>query len=151
MSVREATVWDVLPALGLAEVYFEEARLHLCAPYDLDLAAGRLLQAVEDPDQLLLVAVHCEEVVGVLWGAYGPFMPWSSVCIAHDIVVYLIPERRGSMLGARMVQKFQEWSESKGAFECRLSIASGINEDKTGAMYQRLGYDHLGSQYRRRL
>ena len=151
MSVREAGVLDVLPALALAEKYFQEAGDHLNTPYNLDLAAGRLLQAIDDPDQILLVYLSDGVVRGVLWGAYGPFIPWSLSCITHDIVVYVEPDCRGGLGGVRLIQKFQVWSESKGASECRLSIASGINEDKTGAMYQRMQYQHLGSQYRRKL
>jgi len=151
MPVREATTLDVLPALQLAERYFQEAGEHIGTPYDLDLAAGRLLLAVEDPDQILLVYTHRGKVVGVLWGAYGPFIPWSTTCITQDIVVYVAPESRGSMGGVQLIRRFQVWSEIKGAFECRISIASGLTEERTGAVYNRLGYEHLGSHYRRRL
>lgn len=151
MSVREATVWDVMPAMKLGERYVVEAGAYIDIPYDPELAAGRMLEAISDDNQLFLVLVKEGGVVGLLWAAYGPFLIWSSECITTDIVVYVMPEHRGTRGSLQLLASYREWSEAKGAKEVRLSVASGIHEDKTGRLYNKLGFEHLGSQYRRKL
>lgn len=151
MSLREATVWDVMPAMKLGERYVVEAGAYIDIPYNPELAAGRMLEALQDDDQLFLVYVREGEVVGLLWAAYGPFLIWSSECIVTDIVLYVMPEYRGTKGSLSLISAYRKWAESKGAKEARLSVASGIHEDKTGRLYNKLGFEHLGSQYRRKL
>lgn len=151
MLLREATVWDVMPAMKLGERYVVEAGAYIDIPYDPELAAGRMIEAIRDDDQLFIVVLRHGEVVGLLWAAYGPFLIWSPECIATDIVVYVMPEYRGTKGSLGLIKAYREWAEDKGAKEVRLSVASGIHEEKTGKLYNKLGFEHLGSQYRRKL
>lgn len=150
--IRDATVWDALTALSLGESYVEEVMDYVNVPYDPEAAVGRMAEALHDERQLFILSITSEGyVAGMLWAICAPLLPWSSCNIALDTIVYVKPEYRGTRHGLDLVRAYESWAIDKGASEIRLSVASGIHEDKTGNFYKKLGYEHLGSQYRRKL
>lgn len=149
--VRAATELDAMPCLVLAERYMEEAGEYSGLSFDPDTAVSNMLGSVNRPDHLFLVAVSGREVVGMLWAVCSIVVPWSSDLVALDQILYVVPELRGSHVGIRLLNEYVIWAESLGAKEIRLSVASGVHEEKTGRLYNKLGYSHLGSQYRRKI
>lgn len=149
--IRNATELDALVVLKMGEDYVEETGHYVGLPYDANLAVGNMLMAIHDPRQLFILSVDPSgEVVGMLWAFCGPVLPWSPAPIAMDQIVYVKPDKRGTKHGLQLIQEYERWAVEMGAAEVRLSIASGIHEDKSGKLYEKLGYDRLGSQYRRR-
>lgn len=149
--IRTATEFDALVALQMGEAYVQETGHYVDIPYDANLAVGNMLLAIHDPRQLFLIAVDSSgEAVGMLWAFCGPALPWSPAPVAVDQIVYVDPKKRGSKHGIELIQEYEKWAVNMGAVEVRLSIASGIHEDKSGKLYEKLGYDRLGSQFRRR-
>lgn len=150
--IREVTVFDALEGLRLAEMYSEEAGDYLALEHDPDLAVARLIDAIQDDRQLFLMAFNSKgHAVGMLWAACAPILPWSLAVIAVDTVVYVDPAYRGTRHGLELIRYYEAWAEERGAREIRLSVGSGIHEEKTGKLYSKLGYEHLGTQYRRKL
>lgn len=149
--IREAVELDAIVALKMARDYVQETQEYVGIDYDPEYAVGMMMKAVQDPRQLFLISSSGPEVTGMLWGVCAPLLPWSPECIALDQIVYVRPEFRGTRHGLGLISAFDEWAVSKGAIEVRLSVASGIHEEKTGRLYRKLGYDHLGSQYRRKV
>lgn len=150
--IREATDFDALSILSLAELYMEEAGTYAGLTYSPELTVGNVMLANRDPNQLFLLSVNSKgEAVGLLWALCLAAIPWSPDKIALDQIVYVKPEYRGTKHALGLIRYYEKWAEEVGAAELRLSIASGVHEEKTGKLYSKLGYSHLGSQYRRKL
>lgn len=150
--IRKATEWDALVCLEMGKNYIEEVQDFVGLPYEDELAVGNMLNALHDPRQLFILSLDSKgNAAGMLWAFCGPMLPWSSASVAVDQIVYVRPEKRGTKHGLLLIKAYEEWANDLGAKEVRLSIASGIHEEKSGRLYEKLGYNRLGSQFRRRI
>jgi len=59
---------------------------------------------------------------------------------ASDLIVYIDPKYRGGRGFIKLIKAYEEWARSRGAVELVLSVSTGINTQKTGQLYERLGY-----------
>lgn len=144
-------MFDALDCMKMAQAYVDEAGEYSGVPYDREWAVAHMIASIESPNYLFIVTTNAEgESVGFLWAVCAPILPWSPALVAMDQIVYVRPEYRGSRHGLKLIARYQEWAEEQGAIETRLSIASGVHEDQTGRLYQKLGFEYLGSHYRRR-
>ena len=148
--IRPARFLDIPSILNLGNRYVEEevkVVAHHSASWDAIESANQLCQAVHRDDLFLYVATCDGEIVGFLWACTHPLAPWSSELVASDFMFYVVPEKRGTMLGYRLVKAYKEWAQSMSCVETRLSIASGINEERVGRMFGLLGFEHFGTVY----
>lgn len=68
---------------------------------------------------------------------------------ACDLVLYVDPEHRGSIFPVRMIRAYEIWARSIGCREAILGVSTEINTKRTGAFYERLGYDRNFPVYRK--
>lgn len=148
--IRRAVSLDVLALTTLLPKYQPETSNHTLFPVDIDHAVQRVMQAIADPESCVLVAVQGTELVGFLYAVATTFF-WSSTPVAIDQLLYVSPECRGVAHGARLIKRYEEWCRSKDIKEARMTIASGITEDRTRKLYLALGYEPLGYMYRKEL
>jgi len=152
MRVQEACIWDALAIGKLGTRYAEEACEYAGLDLDLECAIANVSIAIHSPNSLVVVLISdSNEIVGFLWGVCGKSLPWTHELIALDQIVYVLPEYRGSFGSVKLIKAYEAWALDQGASEVRLSVASGIHEDRTAGFYNKLGYTHLGSQQRRNL
>jgi GNAT superfamily N-acetyltransferase len=60
---------------------------------------------------------------------------------ASDLVIYVLPEKRGSSVLLRLVRVFEKWCfVDQGVAEVILGISTGIHAEATVRVYERLGY-----------
>lgn len=148
--IRPACFLDIPEIINLGCRYVEEEVKvvgHHTADWDAEHSACGLIDAYARPDQFLHVAVIDGEIVGFLWAVSHELAPWNPAMVASDYLFYIVPERRGTMLAPRLIKEYKAWAESIGCVEARLSIASGITEEQTGRLYQRLGFSPFGTVY----
>ena len=148
--VRPATFIDIPFLLNLGNRYCEEEvkkiKYH-SANWNVDMCANAFCMSVNDDDDFLWLGVNDGEIVGFLWATTHMMAPWNPDKVASDYIFYVVPEKRGTMIGHSLIKAYKSWAESKGCLEVRLSIASGINEERIGKMYERLGFEPFGSVY----
>lgn len=144
--IRRACVFDVPALVELGIAYSKEALYHELFPVDLDYSVQVAMQSVQDENCCVLVAVKDHKVVGFLYAAITLF-PWSRVPLAVDQLLYIAPEARGSVLGAGLIRAYEAWAKDKGLLVVRMSLASGITEERTRKLYDRLGYKQVGFTY----
>jgi len=94
----------------------------------------------------LWVAIVEGEVVGAIGGVVTPYW-WGSASYGLDMFNYLMPEHRGGLLGARLVRTLEAWAAEQGAQEMIMGVSSGIHPERTGELYQRLGYEQTAVAY----
>lgn len=99
---------------------------------------------------VVLVAESNGEVVGMMAGfALEHF--FSTDITASDVVVYVVPEARGTSAAARLIRAFEQWAVDKGASEIMLGVSTEVHSERTAAFYGRLGYPHSGHVVLKRL
>lgn len=148
--IRKACNLDVLSLSVLLPQYLQETTNHQAFTLDLEHAMSSLLSAIADPKSCVLVAVRGKSIVGFLYATVSTFF-WSKTPVAVDQLLYVTPEHRGRMYGVHLLREYESWARAQGVPEIRISIASGITEDRTRKLYQTLGYELLGYVYRKEL
>jgi GNAT superfamily N-acetyltransferase len=87
------------------------------------------------------------EIVGVLAGGISDLW-WADALIAADQVFFVLPEHRGKG-GLKLLKDFIKWA--KGFVKVKqicLNISIGGNAaDRTDALYDRLGFQRIGSSF----
>lgn len=149
MYTRQAHLLDMLLIAPLAARYAEEVKTHSEFPvildYSLDMVARTILTG-----GCFLIVFDNQKPVGFLWG-FCCAMPWNPAKLAMDTLLYVEPEYRGSRAAFKLVQAWELWAREQGATSVQLSVASGIHEERTASFYQRMGYNHIGTEYRKEL
>ena len=149
MIVRQATLLDLLIITPLGSRYTEEALGHKNYPLDIDACIHNAASTIlSDNGCFLLAFDDNKNPVGFLWG-HAHALPWSKAKLAFDTILYVIPEKRKSSAGYKLMKSWEEWAKEKDAVEVQISIASGIHEDETTSFYKRLGYSYIGKQFRK--
>lgn len=152
--IRRACFLDIPEIINLGNRYVEEevkAVAHHSAVWDANESANNLCQALTCDHLFLYVAVDDGQVVGFLWAGAHQMAPWNNVLVASDYLFYIVPEKRGTRLGYRLIKEFKAWAEALGCLEVRLSIASGINEKRVGKMFGLLGFEPFGTVFNYRV
>jgi GNAT superfamily N-acetyltransferase len=67
--------------------------------------------------------------------------------VAYDLFLYVLPEHRGSTIAKRLIAKYEQWAMQQDVLEIGIGVSSGINPERTGALYEKLGYQNVGSNY----
>lgn len=120
---------------------------------DLDVNEDKLykylIQHLHDPDCFGNLILKDEEIVGGLY-AHISEPVFSSRRIAYDQMLYVVPTFHSVKAVLRLVQSYIDWSERRGAVECRLENSSGYNQRGFGALCKRLHFVHFREGYARR-
>lgn len=113
--------------------------------------AGYLAMALDAPSRYcILVAEHDHRLVGFLAGYLESFV-FGPETIAYDTAFYVAPEHRGTTTAKRLIAAFRAWAIDRGAREIGLGISTGIDDDRVGGFYERLGWSRSGVIYKQRL
>lgn len=148
---RPACFLDIPAIINLGYKYVEEEVKptgHHSSAWDADLSAHHLCQSLTDDNIFLWVATSVGgDVVGFLWAAIHPMAPWCNTPVASDYLFYINPEYRGKYCAIGLIKAYRKWAEDKGCAEARLSLASGIKQERVGCTYELLGFEAFGSVY----
>jgi GNAT superfamily N-acetyltransferase len=133
------TAQDIPALLVLGAAMHGESRY---AKLDFDSEKLRLLgeTMLGDPDSwLALVAERDSEIIGFCIGYVAPHF-FGNDLTSGDLAIYVVPEHRGGTIGARLVKLYTSWCEARGVQEPLLGVSAGITPERTGRLYERLGY-----------
>jgi len=116
-------------------------------PFDMEMAAQNIFHNIIQSEYGFgLVAYKDTNPIGLLCGAlathyFGPAL------YAYDFAWYVTPKQRGSSTAIRMLKKFEKWAKDRGALEVHLGVTTGVSPEKTAKMFERMGYEFVGSNY----
>lgn len=148
MIIRDATFFDVPEILKLADVYIREEVEPLgyhSASWNAEMMAHNLMQSINSEGDFVQVITCDGSVIGYLWAATHCLGPWTPTLVASDYLFYITPESRGSIAAYKLIKSYKAWALGLGCVEVRLSVASGINQERTSKLYSRLGFDLFAS------
>ena len=146
-KIRPATVLDVLLMHELGQRYSDEALHHEHFPVEHEHCSRAAVDTIISDDGDILLAFNGNELIGYMWCYIGS-LPWSTKPLAFDALLYVEPQHRHGV-GVRLIKAYVEWAEQKGAIAANISIASGINNDRTVKLYEKLGFEFVGQQHRK--
>ena len=139
--IRNATTGDLPKIMELGR------QLIKATPYrdqklDIMVCGNTLGNCISSALGFAEVAVHKGEITGMFLGCAIPLF-YSKARMASDIVIYSDPKRPGD--GFRMARHFIDWAwKIPNVVEVTLSQSSGINIERTGKLYARLGLQKAG-------
>ena len=103
-------------------------------------------RVIADGNYAWFVAETDGSIAGMIGGYVCPSY-FGHDKVAHDFLVYILPEFRGGRAFILLIRAFVAWAEEMGASKIHLANSAAItNVDK---LYARLGFDCIGSIYRR--
>lgn len=148
IKIRQATLLDLLTFAPLGIRYAEEAEGHDNFPIDLEHTMQQAAVTIMSDSGCFLLAYDDNNPVGFIWG-HSRSLPWSKAKLAFDSILYVVPEKRKSSVGYKLMKAWESWAKESGAVEVQISIASGIHEEESCNFFKKLGYSYIGQQYRK--
>ena len=137
--IRPMTAQDIPALLVLGAAMHGESRY---AKLDFDSEKLRLLgeTMLGNPDSWLALVVERDgDIIGFCCGYVAPHF-FGNDLTSGDLAIYVVPEHRGGTIGARLVKLYTGWCEARGVQEPLLGVSAGITPERTGRLYERLGY-----------
>lgn len=138
----------------MADVYIREEveplRYH-SASWNAEIMAHNLMQSINDVGDFVKVITSDGCIVGYLWAATHCLGPWTHTLVASDYLFYITPASRGGLAAYRLLKAYKEWAFALGCVEVRVSIASGINQERTERLYECAGFPRHASTFNHRI
>lgn len=119
VTVRRGTITDLDGIVGCSSALFAEdagtrdPTLNVNWPREHGL--GLFMDALSDPDRLVMVAEDHDRIIGHLTGALFEPTAMRPVKVATLGSMYVQPPYRGKKIGARLVTEFRGWARHHGA------------------------------------
>lgn len=140
VTAREAELRDLNDLLALGKRFYLESPACSGMSFDPDAVLETILESMEIGGAFVLENAKGVVVGGVL-GRVDPTWYGDDV-IASVHALYVDPEWRG--MGWRLVRLWAAWAAERGANRLDLDINSGLSEDRTWAMLERMGWKIVG-------
>lgn len=97
---------------------------------------------------VIFVVRENDQIVGAIGGVVYP-EPYSGDLIAQEFFWFVEPEYRG--VGMRLYFTFEGWARDRGCEEIRMGHLHDLMPDKIAAVYRRLGFSAVETNYSKRL
>lgn len=144
--IREATLADMSDLLELFYTYYKEGNMKW-AEWSDGKTRQSILHGVADEEKLLLVAEKGDKIVGALYGELVyPAFSYTPVFDAR--ILYILPEYRGGTLGVQLIKKAKYMSKEAGIPAVNIGVTSEIHTERTAKLYEKLGFNRVGYEYR---
>jgi len=141
--LREATLDDLDQLVELGRRMVGESPRFSLLEFDAQRLAAMLRAAIASPDAFTWVCDIDSQVVGCLFAVLTPH--WmSSDLTACDLALFMLPEHRGTLAPARLLNAYAAWARASGAKHRLLGVMTGVNTDETVRLCERLGWRRAG-------
>jgi len=151
MKIRFATLADVQPCVEAGRTFHAMTRF-AAYDYNPDRVAQNLRAVIETGQNGQ--GTHCFFVAedsqgkfsgGLIGCAEKHF--FSDRLVASVIHYDVLPEKRMSGAGLKLLTAFRKWAENRGVFELSVGINSGVEMEKMDRFLRRLGFAPTGGNY----
>lgn len=148
MRYEPFAVERIRDIIGLAMKMQQESDFQT-VPFDIEQIAKSLLgMVIKNPRGFGVIAYTDDgEPVGMLCGGITDYV-FSKGSVASDYAWFVLPEYRGSRTALKMLKMFKSWARENGATELYMGITTNVAKDRTGQLLERVGFDHVGGNYR---
>jgi len=109
----------------------------------LDFSVPKVVNMIEtiitSDDWCGFVAEKDHNLIGFAAGYVMPHF-FGDDLTSGDLAIYVSKVHRGGMLGVKLVKAYVAWCEAKGVKEPMLGVSAGITPERTGQLYERMGF-----------
>ncbi|EMC2288531.1 GNAT family N-acetyltransferase [Salmonella enterica] len=140
--IRPANIADIPEIIRLSEAMHLESR-YRTLPYCGAKFATLLRRLIDSPDGMVAVAEKNGAVVGTIAAVITEHY-FADALISYELGLYVEKAHRGTLAGYRLAKEYIDWAKSKGVDQIDMGITTGIDEERTGRMYEHLGLTHVG-------
>jgi RimJ/RimL family protein N-acetyltransferase len=145
--IRRITHTDIPTIINLLLTLHTESPVYGLVEPDPEYVTRTLTAMIDSKSFIGYIAT---DGTGLMLGQISPTW-YNPVPSAYEHILYVVPEKRGTGLAIRMVRNFEadaKWAEAEYAY---LGASTGINDEATNRLYERLGYSRVGGGYRKAL
>lgn len=142
LKIRRAEKSDIPALVSLCRQIHVDSRYHW-ARFDARAGCERIIAALDNSRELVLVASRRDEAIGILAGRFET-VPFTTITSAICDYLFVSPRQRG-LTGLRLLFEFKRWAKSVGASEIRIVDASGDMPKRSKQYFQRVGLHHDGN------
>jgi len=150
MKIREMTHEDVQYAASLGAAMHKESWFR---DFDFDETKARSIWdfKVARPDRwCLFVAEDDNKIIGVFAGvAHEHF--FGNHLVSSDLILYVDPEHRGGSAAPRLIKAYEEWAKKIGAKDITIGVSTGVQEERTAKLFEKLGFGHRAYVFRKKV
>jgi GNAT superfamily N-acetyltransferase len=118
---------------------------------ELEFDPKRVLETfkwyLEDQSRTAIIAWKGDNPVG-LYAGYITKYYFSNDTVANDIAWFVTKKLRGTRVGLRLLDMFEEWALEKGVKEVRIGYSTDINPKAFNSLMEKRGYQVVGANYR---
>jgi hypothetical protein len=141
--IRNAVLAD-LPGMRACAERCHAKSVYSTVPKDVGEFAHTVGQCISNAYGFAMVAMNTNgEITGLMLGGAVPLW-FSRKRYATDIITYC--ETPGD--GVRMMKAFMNWAWTfPNVIEVTLAQSTGLDIERTGKLYERLGLEHVGALY----
>lgn len=144
--MRLITVEDIPEIIGHLLVMREESPVFCEVDPDPEYTARHLTAMIQHRNFLGLI----EPGRGFMFGSVSS--TWYNPRVdAYDYLLYVSQSARNGILAVRLIKQFEQMAKSAGAAYMCVGISSGMNVERTTALYKKLGYEAFSSGLRKKL
>jgi N-acetylglutamate synthase-like GNAT family acetyltransferase len=147
--IRKAELKDVKHLVDLIEDFYDEA------PYEApsvhreqsEFVFHEMVKAQwADPVKHFLYVIEVQgKVRGAILAERIPDL-WSEAEKVVEHFIYVTPKLRGGIQPGKLLATFAKWTKIRPAV-VRVEAASGLDDDKVGAVFERMGWHNRGTLY----
>lgn len=143
-SIRPAVREDMPAILALGALMHAESR-YAPVPFSSIKVAATFAALIEGQG-CVFVAERDGEIIGGIAGFLGPV--WFGIDqTLMELTLFLKPGTRGGKAAAMLIKAFVAFGKSKGCTLIQSGVVSGVEQERTEKLYQRLGGRLHGSLY----
>lgn len=142
-NVRRATQGDVDFLAVMAECMRNESPRYSSVSFSTDKMTGLLGNMVASPDCAVFVYEernYAPRIHGMIGLFKAPYFFSDSDFYVSDLAVYVEQAHRGGKAGLALIRAGEAWAKSIGAREILLGVSAGIDAERVGGFYEKLGY-----------
>ncbi|MDB4725942.1 GNAT family N-acetyltransferase, partial [bacterium] len=66
-------------------------------------------------------------------------------------LLFVLPEKRGAIAAKKLVQDFIQWAIDNGVPNAFIGVSVGIDNERTGKFFEKMGFHHVGLSYKMEL
>lgn len=144
--IRQARDEDLPVLLEMSRRFLRESPYALHLQENPEQIEAMLTRLLRDPKAVILLAEDGESAVGMFGFVLSPH-PFSDEPMAFELAWWVAPERRQDFTGFLLLRKAEEMAREMKAKKFQVSAP----DDRTGMMYEKLGYSKVETQFQRAL
>ncbi len=146
ISIREMQIGDISILVDMGSDMHRES-VYARMDYDLDKTTRIGLSVLASDDKLGIVAIFEGKIVGFFLGGVVEYF-FGTDRMAYDLLLYVVPEMRGSAAAKMLIECYKTWAFAKGVTEVCAGVSAQEDNSRTYAFYRSMGFKECGRTFK---